>query len=140
MRRAGRGGKAAWIALGAVGVIVVLLVLVQIFLPGIAANRVRSRVQRYGSVESVSVKAWPAVKLLWGKADSVDVRAGSLRLSQGQIGKLLGEAREAGSVQASARSVAAGPLQLQDATLQKHGSTLLGTAWASRAGHRHGAG
>ena len=44
-----------------------VLVLAQLFLPRIAASRIASRVGRYGTVQSVSVKAWPAVKLLWGK-------------------------------------------------------------------------
>ena len=75
VRRAGR--IAAWLA----GAIVLVLVLAQLFLPGIAASRVRARVGKYGTVQSVSVKAWPAVKLLWGSADSVTVRAGSLSMS-----------------------------------------------------------
>ena len=53
---------------------------------------VRARVEKYGTVKSVNVKAWPAVELLWGKADSVKVRAGSLKLSPAQTVELLGEA------------------------------------------------
>ena len=128
-----RVGRAGRIAAGLAGAIVLVLVLAQIFLPGIAANRVRSRVERYGSVKSVTVKAWPAVELLWGKAETVEVRAGSLALSKAQIAKLLGEAHGAGSVNASAESVKVGPLQLYDASLQKHGDTVSGTAWASQA-------
>jgi hypothetical protein len=131
--RAGRGGKAARIALGVVAAIIVLLVLAQLFLPGIAASRIRSRVERYGTVKSVSVKAWPAVELLWGKAETVDVKAGSLALSKAQTAKLLGEARGATSVRASAESVKEGPVQLYDASLQKHGDALSGSAWAARA-------
>jgi hypothetical protein len=112
--------------------IVVLLVLAQLFLPGIAANRIRSRVERYGTVKSVAVKAWPAVELLWGKAETVDVKAGSLELSKAQTAKLLGEAHGVTSISASAASVKEGPLQLYDASLQKHGAALTGSAWASR--------
>jgi hypothetical protein len=113
--------------------IAVLLVLAQLFLPGIAANRIRSRVERYGTVRSVAVKARPAVELLWGKAESVDVKAGSLRLSKAQTAKLLGEAHGVKSLRASAESVKEGPLQLYDASLQKHGDALSGAAWASAA-------
>ena len=60
---------------------VLALALAQLLLPGIAASRISSRVGRYGEVQSVSVSAWPAVKLLWGSADSVTVRARSLRVS-----------------------------------------------------------
>ena len=89
--------------------------------------------EKYGTVKSVSVKAWPAVELLWGKAESVNVKAGSLRLSTAQMAKLLGEARGVKSMRVSAESVKEGPLQLYDASLQKHGDALLGAAWASRA-------
>jgi hypothetical protein len=131
--RAGRGGKAARIALGVVVAIVVLLVLAQLFLPGIAASRIRSRLERYGTVKSVAVKAWPAVELLWGRAETVDVRAGSLVLSKAQTAKLLGEAHGVKNLRASADSVKEGPLQLYGASLQKHGDALSGSAWASRA-------
>jgi len=115
------------------GAIVLALALAQIFLPRIAASRVRSRVEKYGTVKSVTVKAWPAVQLLWGKADSVDVKAGSLELSKAQTAKLLGEAHGVKSIHASAESVKEGPLQLYDASLQKHGDALSGAAWASQA-------
>ena len=49
----------------AVSTIVLLLVVAQLVLPRIAASVVSSRVGRYGKVQSVSVEAWPAVKLLW---------------------------------------------------------------------------
>jgi hypothetical protein len=116
-----------------VGAIVLMLVLAQLFLPTIAASRVRSRVEKYGTVKSVTVDAWPAVELLWGKAESVNVKAGSLQISAAQMAKLLGEARGVKSMRVSAESVKEGPLQLYDASLQKHGDALLGAAWASRA-------
>ena len=126
VRRAGR--IAAWLA----GAIVLMLVLAQLFLPTIAASRIRSRVEKYGTVKSITVQAWPAVELLWGKAESVNVKAGSLRLSTAQMAKLLGEARGVRSMLVSAESVKEGPLQMYDASLQKHGDALLGAAWTSR--------
>lgn len=126
-------GRAGRIAGGLAGAVVLVLVLAQLLLPGIAASRVRARVEKYGTVKSVTVKAWPAVELLWGKAESVDVKAGSLRLSKAQTAKLLREAHGVTSIRASAESVKEGPLQLYEASLQKHGDALAGTAWASRA-------
>ena len=110
-----------------------VLVLAQLFLPGIAASRIRKRVEKYGTVESVSVTAWPAIELLWGKAGSVDVSAGNVRLSTAQMAKLLGEARGAENLHTTAESLKAGPLQLEDATLQKHGDALAASAWTSTA-------
>jgi hypothetical protein len=130
---AGRGGKAARIALGVVAAVVLVLVLTQLFLPGIAVSRIRGRVEKYGTVRGVSVTAWPAVELLWGRAGSVDVKAGNVQLSAAQMTKLLREARGADNLYATAESLKAGPLQLRDATLTKHGNALAASAWTSTA-------
>ncbi len=76
--------------------------LAQVFLPTLAARRVRDRVARYGTVRSVSVSAFPAVKLLWGKADSVSVAPAALSVPISQIATLLWEAREVGSMTVTA--------------------------------------
>ncbi len=128
-----RVGRAARIGALLAGGVVLVLVLAQIFLPGIAASRIRSQIERYGTVRSVTVKAWPAVELLWGKADSVDVRAGSLSMSSAQTVKLLGEARGVKHMSLTAESLKEGPLQLHEASFQKHGDALLGQAQTSRA-------
>jgi len=106
------------------GVVLVLLVAAQIALPRIAAGRISSRVGRYGKVQSVSVSAWPALKLLWGKVDSVKVRAGSLALSTTQAAKLLWEARGVDTMDLSASSVKVGPLQVEGAVLHKRGGLM----------------
>ncbi len=115
------------------GCVLLVLVLAQLLLPRIAASRISARVGRYGSGVSVSVSAWPALKLLWGDADSVRVRAGSLSLSPKQVAQLLWEARGATSMQVDAAAVRLGTLRLSDATLHKHGSALSGAALASEA-------
>ncbi len=123
-----RRGKAI---LYIVGAAVVALALSQLLLPRIAAARIRSRLGRYGAVESVSVSAWPAIKLLWGSVDSVRVRAGALALSTGGAESLLWEARDSADVSLSARSVRIAGLQLTDVSLAKHGSELSAHALAS---------
>jgi len=112
---------------------VLVLVLAQVFLPRLAVSRIRSRVGRYGTVKSVSVTAWPAVKLLWGSVDSVRVKAGSLVVSPAQAGKLLWEAKGTGSMDVSAESVKVGPLHLSDATLSKRGDALSAQASTNEA-------
>jgi hypothetical protein len=109
---------------GVVGAIVVVLILAQVFLPGIVASRIRSRVGRYGKVESVSVKAWPAVKLLWGSADSVTVRTKSLQESPGQAAALLWEGRGLGDMKLTATSAQIGRLVFADVSLDKRGDAL----------------
>jgi hypothetical protein len=121
------------LTLSFVGGLGLLLVLAQIFLPRLAASRVSSRVGRYGTVESVSVSAWPAVKLLWGSVDSVRVKARSLALSPAQAAKLLWEARGTSSMDVSAERVQVGPLRVTDATLSKRGNALSAHAMTSEA-------
>jgi hypothetical protein len=116
-----------------VGVVVVLLVLAQIVLPRIAAARIRSRVGRYGHVQSATVSAWPAVKLLWGDADSVRVKASGLKLSPAQAAALLWEGRGVGRIDIDATSVKVGPLEVGEAILRKRGASLEGEATATDA-------
>jgi LmeA-like phospholipid-binding len=115
------------------GGVVLALALGQVFLPRLAASRISSRVGRYGSIQSVSVEAWPAVKLLWGRADSARIRTGSLKLSPGATAKLLWEARGLGDVEVTALDVQEGPLRLSDVNLRKRGSSLTAEARATEA-------
>ncbi len=114
------------IVLGALAAIVGVLVLSQVLLPGIAAGRVREKVERYGTVKSVTVKAYPAVKLLWGDADEVRVRAGSLSTSPSQAAGMVGEARGTARVDGSVESLQEGPLRLTGVSFHKDGSRMMG--------------
>jgi hypothetical protein len=84
-------------------------------------------------VNSVSVSAWPAVKLLWGDADTVDVRARSVTASPVQTAKLLWEARGASNLNVTAESAKEGPLRLTDVSLRKRGSALSAQGQVSQA-------
>jgi hypothetical protein len=126
----GRPGK---IAAGSTGATVLVLALAQVLLPRVAVSRITARVARYGTVQSVSVSAWPAVELLWGSVGSVRVRAKSLALSPSQAASLLWEARGTTSMDVSAESVRLGSLRLSDASLRKRGSALTAQALTSEA-------
>jgi hypothetical protein len=139
MRREG-GSRAIRIVAIAAAVLLGLLVLAQLLLPRIAASRISSRVGRYGHVEHVSVSAFPAIKLLWGDADSVDVRAGPLALTPGQAAGLLWEGRGAGRIDIGAPTVRVGSLALTDAVLRKRGAQLSAHAHASQAAVREALG
>ena len=132
MRRAG-GSRAIRIAAITAVVVLVALVLAQFVLPRIAASRISSRVGRYGHVEHVSVSAFPAIELLWGDADSVEVRARSVSLSPAQAAGLLWEARGVDRMDVTASSARVGSLALTDAALRKRGSALSAHAHASAA-------
>jgi hypothetical protein len=112
-------------------VLVLALVLAQLLLPRLAAARIRSRLSRYGSVQSVQVSAWPAIKLLWGSVDSVRVRARELSLSTERTESLLWEAHATDELTLSAGSVRIGSLRLRSVELSKRGSQLQARALAS---------
>jgi LmeA-like phospholipid-binding len=133
MRRGGNRRRYTRIGLSVTGAVLVALLLAQLLLPRIAASRISSRVGRYGGVQSVSVSAWPAVKMLWGSVDSVRVRAKRLSLSPAQAAKLLWEARGVDRLDVTAPSVLVGPLRLSDARLRKRGRALSAEARTGEA-------
>jgi hypothetical protein len=133
MRRGGGSSRVVRVALWLLGAVVVLLGLAQLFLPKLAASRISSRVGRYGKVTSVHVSAWPAVKLLWSDADSVEVRARHLSVSPSQTGKLLHEAKGVHDFDLFADEAREGPLPVIDVRLQKRGNALHASAFANSA-------
>ena len=116
-----------------VAVAAILVALVQLIGPAIAAKVVEGKVRKYGTVKSVTVKAWPAVKLLWRDADEVDVEAGTLTLSPEQAVSLLGEGKGTGTVHTRARAVVLGGLRLTGVRFDKYGPELTAEGTVSEA-------
>jgi hypothetical protein len=114
--------------LGVVALVVVVLVVAQLVLPGIAAHRIRSQLGRYGAVRSVSVSAFPAVQLLWHHADTVTVDLASFQGSGVALSTRLDQLHDVGTVHASVTRATVGRLTVRDARLTKHGSALVATA------------
>ncbi|MGH2895177.1 MAG: hypothetical protein ACRDPM_18195 [Solirubrobacteraceae bacterium] len=115
-------------AVAVAGLVVVLLVIAQLVLPGIAAHRLRDRLARSGRVLDVQVSAFPAIELLWHHADSVVVRMASYRAAPAHLPGTLAQAGDVGSLRASAQVFRDGLLTLHDASLVKQGSHLSGRA------------
>jgi hypothetical protein len=116
------------IALATAGVVVLLLVLAQLLLPTIAAQVVKDRLNKHGKVISVEVHAFPAIKLAWHKADRVVIRMASYHSTTSDLGSQLAQAGDVGSLDASVSELDTGLLRLHDATLQKRGDELVGSA------------
>lgn len=119
--------------LSVLAAVVVILAIAQVALPGLAATRLRERLARSGQVLSVTVAAFPAIELLWSTADRVTVRLGRYRSTPGGLGRLLAESGSVDRVTASARELDTGLLTLRDATLQKSGPVLTGSARVTQA-------
>jgi hypothetical protein len=124
------------IALGVAGVLLLVLVVAQLVLPGIAADRLRDQLARSGTVLEVEVTAFPAIELLWRHADRVVVRMGRYRAGATEIGGRLEAAAGVGTIDASAVELDSGALVLRDATLRKRGSELIGSATVTEAALR----
>jgi LmeA-like phospholipid-binding len=120
-------------ALSVLGVLVLVLILAQLLLPGIAAQQLRDRLKKNGTVLQVSVSAFPAIELLWHQAGKVVIRMGDYTSSSGHLGSMLDQAGDVGSLDASATKLTAGLLTLRDAHLSKRGDELLGTARITEA-------
>ena len=118
------GGRATRIALGAAGGIVVALAVAQLALPAIAARIARDQIGKYGTVRSVSLHAFPAIELLWGRAESATVRAGDLRLSVSQFDGLLPKLDGVQNIDMTAESLQFGPLRMRDVSIRKRGHEL----------------
>jgi hypothetical protein len=120
------GGSVVLIAL-------VVLVIPQLVLPGIAAGQLRDRLSRSGSVLKVEVDAFPAIELLWHQADRVVVRMASYTSSSAKLSSTLGQVTGAGTLDASANRLVAGLLTLRDARLEKRGNRLTASATVTEA-------
>ena len=102
----------------------VLLLLAQLLLPRIAAQRLRSELERYGVVRSVSISAFPAIELLWGEAQSATMSAASIRMSPTQANELLWKARGVRLVDMRTASLHVGSFTLHDVIWRKRGDQL----------------
>jgi hypothetical protein len=101
------------IALALLGLILVAFVGGQIVLPRVAERRIAGDLRATGEVEYVSVRAFPAVKLLWSRADRVEVRMSEARAATGRLAKLLAKTRGTSELDARIARVQVGPLRLR---------------------------
>jgi hypothetical protein len=111
-----------------IGVVLLVLVVGQLVLPGIAEQRLRDRLSQNGTLLSVKVSAFPAITLLWHHADKVVIRMSSYQAGSGSLGGQLDEASDVGKLDASTQVFRSGLLTLRNASLHKRGDQLTGTA------------
>jgi hypothetical protein len=119
----------------AIGVLFVaaLLVAAQLLLPAVGERRLRDRLGRDGRVTRVEVHAFPAIKVLWHRADRVVARMSSASAGTGKLADLLASTRDAGEVDARVGELKVTLLRLRDARLRKRGDLLQGRATVTTA-------
>lgn len=110
-----------------------LLALTELIVPRQAERRLRADLSESGRVREVDVKAFPAIKLLFGRADRIEVRLAETRLAGGRLADLLARARNTGELDARADVMRVGPLLVRDARLAKGGDRLHAEAVVSQA-------
>jgi hypothetical protein len=109
------------------------LLAAQLLLPRIAGRRLAEDLRRSGDVDRVRVRAMPALKLLFDRADSVEIRMSEARAGTGRIADLLEEARGAERLDARAARVRLGPLTARDLRVSKQGDDVRAQAAVSDA-------
>jgi len=120
-------------ALALLGLLVAALVGGQIALPRLAERRITHDLAATGDVRRVSVEAVPAVKLLFKRADRVEVDMTEARAGTGKLAKLLRRTGGARRLEARVDLVRVGPLQLRGVALHKDHDRLTGEASVSDA-------
>ena len=113
--------------------LVVLLVAAQLALPALAERRLRHDLERYGEVDHVAIRAFPALKLLWHRADRVTVAMRDYRSPRGPIGDFLVRTRATGDLDVHVGTLRSGPVVLRDARVTKRGDALTGSARLEQA-------
>jgi len=117
-----------------IGLAVAALVGGQLALPRIAERRITSDLADSGKVTRVEVEALPAIKLLFKRADRVEVEMAEVRAgTTGRLVELLRRTRGTDELDARADLVTLGPLRLHAAMLTKDGDRLRGEATVSEA-------
>jgi hypothetical protein len=116
------------VKLGIAVLLAALLFASQLLLPGVAERQLRDELADTGAVTSVSVHAFPALKLLGKKADSVRVRMSQARIGSGDLADELDSTRRTGSLDVRVDRFSLGPLSLRDVRLRKDGDALTGEA------------
>jgi hypothetical protein len=116
-----------------VALLVAAFLATELVLPRQAENRVRDELRGSARVEAVEVHAFPALKLLFGHADRVDVRVDEATAGTGKLAELLASTDRTDELRATARTVRLGPLVMRDMRLRKDGSRLSGEAAITEA-------
>ena len=114
----------------AAGVTAVALVAAQLALPALAERRLRSDLEDHGSRVRVNVEAFPAIKLLWQRADRVavevsDFTSGGDTGQSGSLADLLARTKATDELDVHVDVLADRRLRMQDVRLRKHADALI---------------
>jgi hypothetical protein len=109
------------IALGFGALAVLLLVVAQLFLPGLVAGDVEERLTEGGGSAEVSIEAVPAARLVFGDGDRIEVRGSDLVLDVEDRPDVLDRLDGFGEVDVALERVEAGPFAVSSFVLEGEG-------------------
>jgi hypothetical protein len=133
LRRAHLRRTSIWAISAVVSLAVLFLLLSQVLLPGIVAAKLRSTLRGAATDVHLSVHAAPALELLFGHADRVDLSIGELRpTGRANVKALLERTRETSVLHATVARLLTERLELDDVSVQKRGSLLVTSAAVNR--------
>jgi hypothetical protein len=115
-----------------VTVLVLLVVAAELLLPSLAERRLRGSLGANGSGIRVSIRAQPALKLLTGRADVVDIHIHQLTAGQGGSGSLLARTGRVAHLDATVDQLHIHGLVLQDVALHEDHGRLTAHASVTR--------
>lgn len=119
----------------ALGSTVALFGISQVVLPRLAASHIRDDLLRNGVGARVSVSAFPALELLFGHADTVDVHVHRmLSGGEGNVHRLLADIGNVGELNASVDRMSLLGFPAEDVMVHKRGAELSASATITRPG------
>jgi hypothetical protein len=124
-------GSAPRALLVAVGVLAALLALAQVLLPRFAEHQARAALGAQADGVHVEIRATPAIKLLWHRADSVKISVDHLRPNAsggGSTGEMLAGLKVAPKLDLQIRDLQAHGVHLRGVRVHKDGDRLAANA------------
>ena len=110
------------VALVGAGILVTLAVIAQVVLPGHGEGVIEDRLTRGGGTADVSLSAIPAMRLLWGDGDRLELEGRDLDLNLASEGVAFDNLDPFGSVNLELADSSIGPIALDELTIERDGS------------------
>jgi hypothetical protein len=108
--------------IGLVGTaLAVLVVGAQFLVPGIGEGQIEDRLTENGGAAAVDLSATPAVRLLWGDGDRIEVRGSDLDLDLSENPEVFDRLDGFGNVDVSLSDFRAGPFEVTSFALARDG-------------------
>jgi hypothetical protein len=100
----------------------VLVVTAQFVLPGIGEGQIEDRLTENGGSATVKLSAMPAIRLLWGDGDTLDVRGSDLNLDLSENPEVFDRLDGFREVDVALSDFRAGPFDIRTFVLERDGS------------------